>query len=380
MSLSVGLFGAVYGIDTYIAAGVPCWFGFGVAGGTAPYTVSATGLPAGLALNTTAESYGAGGGGASYLIFPVEGAPAATGTYNPTFTVVDHLGATQSLNWNTAWSGNMVVLADQGAAYPQAIMSIPPAVEGSPYSFTFDNAFSIGTFSGTPPFTYSVGSGQGFPPPCNGFVSGIGLSSSGTLSGTPNHGLFYEGIGSTEADKAPFYFTITDAHATVFNDAFVYFHIYSLPLPPTTPRPNVYSLQEAKLTDDDYGQISPYYVTYFAPTFDQEQQLELGGGRKLLAYLSMHIAGSRYLAGGCRLNLNFYGDTLRNQWALSHNRTLKPLAPFDGECAGGSTQSQRIAVKFASVPLAGQTDNAFQLTKVVLWVKVAKLPVRGSIR
>lgn len=142
---------------------------------------------------------------------------------------------------------------------------------------------------------------------------------------------------------------------------------------------NVYTLETTKLTDDDYGQLYPWYVTYFAPTSDQEESMQFGGGRKQLSYLSAFIDANPYLSIGCILTVTFLCDTALNPWAVTVSRTLPPNAIFDMECAGGGALGQRIAVKFASSPRMGQTDNAMNLSRVTMWMKpAARMPVRGS--
>ena len=135
---------------------------------------------------------------------------------------------------------------------------------------------------------------------------------------------------------------------------------------------NVYTLNPAKLTDDDYGQIYPYYVTFFMPGHDEEQAFQLGGGRKLLAYLQAFISGVG------TLTIIPLCDALTNPWSLTGTRALTANPKFDLEWPGGEAQAQRIALKFASGPTSG-TDNGFNLQKVVATIrKAARLPVRGS--
>jgi hypothetical protein len=136
---------------------------------------------------------------------------------------------------------------------------------------------------------------------------------------------------------------------------------------------NVYTLNPAKLTDDDYGQIHPYYVTFFAPSHDQEQALQLGGGRKLLVYLQAFVSGVGSIA------ITPFCDALTNPWTVTGTRTLSLTPKYDLEWPGGNAQAQRIALKFASVPTSG-TDNAFNLQKVVATLRRAThLPVRGAV-
>jgi hypothetical protein len=134
----------------------------------------------------------------------------------------------------------------------------------------------------------------------------------------------------------------------------------------------VYTLNSAKYTDDDYGQINPYYVTYFAPDNDEEQALQLGGARKILVWVQAFIPGVG------QVTVTPFCDALTNQWSVAGIRTLTAAPKFDLEWPGGQAQGQRIAVKFASSPIAG-TDNGFNLQKAIFWLRmVAHLRVRGS--
>ena len=54
---------------------------------------------------------------------------------------------------------------------------------------------------------------------------------------------------------------------------------------------NIYSLSPTKLTDDDYGQIYPYYTTYAFTDHDQEQALGLGADSKLVKQVHGFITG-----------------------------------------------------------------------------------------
>ena len=137
---------------------------------------------------------------------------------------------------------------------------------------------------------------------------------------------------------------------------------------------NVYTLDATKLTDDDYGQISPYYVTYFFVNHDQEMALQLGGHRKMLAYLAAYVSGFGVVTITPLVN------NLQNPWPLTCVRSLVASPNFDLEWAGGSATGQRIAFRVASAPVApGLTDNSFSLSKLVAALKPAgRLPVRGS--
>ena len=114
-------------------------------GGTPPYTWSAgAGLPPGI-------SVGADG--------TVSGTPASAGDFRFTVTVTD-------TNTATASQGFLVTI---GAAVAIATQTLPNGTVGVAYLQT------LSATGGTAPYAWS---GTGFPP-------GIGLSSSGTLSGTP---------------------------------------------------------------------------------------------------------------------------------------------------------------------------------------------------
>ena len=146
---------------------------------------------------------------------------------------------------------------------------------------------------------------------------------------------------------------------------------------------NVYTLSSSKLTDDDYRAISPSYTTYFFVSREQESQLSyvdakgqrmpLGGGRKMLSYVTAYIAGVGNIV------LTYLCNSLTNPWALTTSRSLSTSPTIDLECGGGSAQSNRIAIQFAPQPLTGSTDVSFNLQKVLVGMKVAgHLPIRGS--
>lgn len=157
-----------------------------------------------------------------------------------------------------------------------------------------------------------------------------------------------------------------------------------------------YTLNAAKFTDDDYGQIFPSYTTYFFVSHDQELQLSyqlpngqrvpLGAGRKLLQYLTAFIgAPAAQTSTSSLVNLAFLCNSLTNQWPLTVQRTLSPNPTIDLECGGGSAIGNRIAVKISSAPANPGTgpkqsyDNGFNLQHLSLWMKAAMhLPIRGA--
>lgn len=135
---------------------------------------------------------------------------------------------------------------------------------------------------------------------------------------------------------------------------------------------NVYNLSPTNLTDDDYGQVYPYYVTYAFPSREQEQGLQLGSVRKLLTYVTAFVSGTG------TMTLSYLVNTLANVWPLNSQRNLLLNPTRDQNFAGGSATGERFFLKFASSPATG-TDNAFNLSKVMASIRpAARLPVSGS--
>ena len=125
--------------------GVPYSATFTASGGKAPYSFSASGLPAGLTFSGSS----------------IGGTPAAgsQGTYTVTVTVTDAAGATASA------TSSVTITA---AALQITTDSLPNGTIGSPYSA------SVSASGGAPPYTFSAG----------GLPDGVGISSAGAISGT----------------------------------------------------------------------------------------------------------------------------------------------------------------------------------------------------
>jgi hypothetical protein len=135
---------------------------------------------------------------------------------------------------------------------------------------------------------------------------------------------------------------------------------------------NVYFLDPAKLTDDDYGQIVPYWVSYLFPSHDQEQQLQLGSGLHTFCY-------SFYFATGVgQLIVTPLAGSLANPRPASAPRVLNLTQLNDIEIPLNVTAS-RTAFKIAVIPLQGKTDVQLSLSKMIICVrKNAMGTVRGA--
>lgn len=136
---------------------------------------------------------------------------------------------------------------------------------------------------------------------------------------------------------------------------------------------NVYSLSFSKLTDDDYGQVTPYYTTYFFVSRDQEQQLQLDVHRKLATYLSAFITGTG------QTTITPLADVLSNPWPALPAYPLSASQNHDFEW-GMNVSGERVALKIGSIPLLGQTDNGFNLQHLAMTLKKEPMsPIRGAI-
>ncbi len=148
-------------------------------GGVAPYSYSATGLPAGLSINASTGA--------------VSGTPTAPGSYTPNFTVTDAIGTAGS------------------AAGSVTVNPAPVAVANQSVSGTVGSALSrqVVATGGTGSYSWSRTSGT-LPP-------GLTFSASGVLSGTPTTaGSYAFGATATSgASSATGTVTVTIAAAPV---------------------------------------------------------------------------------------------------------------------------------------------------------------------
>lgn len=142
--------------------------------------------------------------------------------------------------------------------------------------------------------------------------------------------------------------------------------------------PNVYTLNTAKYTDDDFGIIPAYYTTYFFVSHEMEMVLQLGSHRKQYDYLAAFVEGIGTVA------FTPYLASLSNPFGPTPNIVLSmaPLVDIETQLASetaGSPIASRCAFKIAATPLTGQTDSYFNLQKLVINMKKAPWQwVRGS--
>src|SRR6185437_4690366 len=112
-------------------------------------------------------------------------------------------------------------------------------------------------------------------------------------------------------------------------------------------------------TDDDYGQINPFYWTYGFVSREEEQQLGVGGFLKMVPY------ATAYCSGAGTITLTPASDALTNPWPPSAAWALALDAATD-LVFGLNARGERFFFKVASQPLSGQTDNGFILQKLVV--------------
>lgn len=147
---------------------------------------------------------------------------------------------------------------------------------------------------------------------------------------------------------------------------------------------NFYELDPDKLTDDDYGAIGGgnsdglYYFTYGFVNHDQEQQLQLGTGRKLARRLTMYNTG---------VGLAYftpYVDSLNNPLPQSSFRELTTdedtgtAQPYDLMWTTG-IHGERIFYKVQVAPLPGTTDVQFRLQKLIPGLMVDPIAPRRQM-
>lgn len=135
----------------------------------------------------------------------------------------------------------------------------------------------------------------------------------------------------------------------------------------------VYQLDAAKYTDDDYGQMFPYYTTYFMVNSDKESMLKLGSHRKLFQYISAYVTGiGNFL-------IMPYAESLSNPWPTPPVYQLGQGTTLDLEW-GLNVTTTRCAFRLSVSPLPDTTDVQFNLQRLVVSMKMDTMsPLGGRV-
>jgi hypothetical protein len=129
---------------------------------------------------------------------------------------------------------------------------------------------------------------------------------------------------------------------------------------------HLYSLVPGNVADDDFGNINPYYTTYFFVDSEEEGAYQLGSGRKQLVYWSSDTSGTGTMTIIPLVN------SLSNPWAIIGTRPMVADSKNDMEWPGGNAQGNRIANKMLS------SGGTFDIAKIVAWMRNAPIQVRGA--
>lgn len=138
---------------------------------------------------------------------------------------------------------------------------------------------------------------------------------------------------------------------------------------------NVYTLNPNKYTDDDYGQVNSYYFTYAFVNRGAEQALQVGSHQK--GFLGL-LANVTWPAG--TMLIQVAPNNLANIWPLSCERNISQ-ENIDLQWGYGNqiiARGSRFFIKFSSVPLEGQTDNAYNISTVTVALVATRLRTRGA--
>jgi len=129
---------------------------------------------------------------------------------------------------------------------------------------------------------------------------------------------------------------------------------------------NIYSLDPTKLTDDDYGQISPYYTTYFFTDHEQEQALDIGSDNKLVKHVHAFVSGVGlvYITPIVNSQFNFFPNL--SPRLLVADTTAGTFLASDLEWTTVGLRGSRIAFRVAVQPLPGATDVKLRLQKFIV--------------
>ncbi len=134
---------------------------------------------------------------------------------------------------------------------------------------------------------------------------------------------------------------------------------------------NVYVLDPSRFTDDDFGVIPAYYTTYFFVSHEMEQALQVGSHLKQYEYLAA------YLQSIGTISFTPYLCSLSNPQTATPNVITGTSPNYDYEM-DLNVLTSRCAFKVVATPLIGQTDSYFNLQKLIVNMKKAPVPYRGT--
>lgn len=142
---------------------------------------------------------------------------------------------------------------------------------------------------------------------------------------------------------------------------------------------NVYDLDSSKLTDDDYGQISPYYTTYAFIDHDQEQALRLGSGRHIYKKISMYVAGVGFLTITPIISSLYNFQPALSPRLLTLDTNISNFLDSDLEWTT-QIHGERVFFRISVQPLPGTTDVQMRIQKMIVSMMTDPIAVaRGAI-
>lgn len=130
---------------------------------------------------------------------------------------------------------------------------------------------------------------------------------------------------------------------------------------------NLYSLNALKLTDDDYGQLAPYYTTYAFTDHEQEQALQLGSGRKLVKAIHAYCPGVGLVIVTPIVNSLYNFQPPLASRLLTKDTDQSNFLASDLEWTT-AIHGQRIFFRVSVQPLPGATDVQYRLQKFIAYM------------
>lgn len=129
---------------------------------------------------------------------------------------------------------------------------------------------------------------------------------------------------------------------------------------------NIYSLDPAKLTDDDYGAIAPFYTTYFFTDHETEQGLGIGSDMKLVKRIHAFIAGVGQVTITPLVNSLYNFMPGLSPRILVKDTDQSNFLKSDLEWTIAGLRGQRVAFRISVQPLPGATDVQLRVQKLIV--------------